>query len=276
MAELVASRERSRGVEERQPGRRARAAGRAVDLSVGEDGHVSLGQRLALLLLPEDDPVDVAQLLLDRVNDLVLRLEAALDRPAELDQPRQLAGLDPLPQRGVEGAAERDVDRDLSHPNARRPDERRDVAKRDRADAAADDGCHGFEPARGNVDDDPVLSLAALHDALVERPRDESDRPVTARRRVAGVVEEHDAEVGAVVVRRHDVAAVHVGVAARLVDEQPADVVEPLERVAASLEDRRAPERLDAAGDDPKRLATGVVVDRPDRGQPWPSPLRRR
>ena len=98
---------------------------------------------------------------------------------------------------------------------------------------------------------------------------------MTARRRVAGVVEEHDAEVGAVVVRRHDVAAVHVGVAARLVDEQPADVVEPLERVAASLEDRRAPERLDAAGDDPERLAPGVVVDRPDRGQPS-VPLRRR
>ena len=44
-------------------------------------------------------------------------------------------------------------------------------------------------------------------------------------------------------------------------------MVEPLERVAPALEDRRALERLDAAGDDPKRLAAGVVVDRPDRGQ---------
>ena len=91
---------------------------------------------------------------------------------------------------------------------------------------------------------------------------------MTARRRVAGVVEEDDPEVGVVVVRRHDVAAVHVGVASRLVDEQPADVVEPLERVAPPLQDRRAPERLDASRDDPERLATGVVVDRPDRSQP--------
>ena len=45
-------------------------------------------------------------------------------------------------------------------------------------------------------------------------------------------------------------------------------MVEPLERVAPALEDRRALERLDAAGDDPERLAAGVVVDRPDRGQP--------
>ena len=43
-----------------------------------------------------------------------------------------------------------------------------------------------------------------------------------------------------------DVAAVHVRVAARLVDEQPPDVVEPLERVAPALEDRRALGRLDA------------------------------
>ena len=102
-------------------------------------------------------------------------------------------------------------------------------------------------------------------DPLVERPRDERDRPVAASGRVAGVVEEDDAEVGVGVVPGHDVTAVHVGVAPRLVDEQPADVVEPLERITSPLEDRRSAQRLDAAGDDPERLATGVVVDRPDR-----------
>ena len=65
-----------------------------------------------------------------------------------------------------------------------------------------------------------------------------------ARGRVAGVVEEDDAEVGAVVLRLGDEAAVHVGVPARLVDEQPAQVVEPLGGVAALLEDRVAAERL--------------------------------
>jgi hypothetical protein len=74
-------------------------------------------------------------------------------------------------------------------------------------------------------------------------------------------VEEDDAEVGAVVLGLGDEAAVHVGVAARLEDEQPADVVELLLREAALLEDRGAAKRVDAAGDDPERLAGGVVVD---------------
>ena len=96
----------------------------------------------------------------------------------------------------------------------------------------------GLEAARRDVDDDAVLALLALDDALVERPGDERDRPVPARRRVAGVVEEDDAEVGAVVLGRHDVAAVHVRVAARLEDEQPPHVVEPLGSIAPPLEDR--------------------------------------
>ena len=59
--------------------------------------------------------------------------------------------------------------------------------------------------------------------------------------------------------------AVHVGMAARLEDEQPANVVEALERVATPVEDRGTAQRLDPARDDPERLATGVVVDRRDR-----------
>jgi hypothetical protein len=44
------------------------------------------------------------------------------------------------------------------------------------------------------------------------------------------------------------------------VDEQPAHVVEPLEREAALVEDRGALERRHTAGDDAKRLAGGVVI----------------
>ena len=87
---------------------------------------------------------------------------------------------------------------------------------------------------------------------------------MAAGRRVAGVVEEDDAEVGGGVVRRDDEAAVHVRVPARLVDEQPPHVVEALVRVAAPLEDRRALRRVDAVGDDPERLSARVVVDRAD------------
>ena len=82
-----------------------------------------------------------------------------------------------------------------------------------------------------------------------------------ARGRIAGVVEEDDAEVGFAVVRLDDEAAVHVGVPARLVDEQPTNVVEPVVRVAPLVEDRRPMRRLDSARHDPERLAGGVVVD---------------
>ena len=51
-----------------------------------------------------------------------------------------------------------------------------------------------------------------------------------------------DAEV-ALLVRLGDEAAVHVGVPARLVDEERAHVVEVLLRVAALLEDGRARDR---------------------------------
>ena len=87
-----------------------------------------------------------------------------------------------------------------------------------------------------------------------------------ARSRIAGVVEEDDAEVGAAVVGRHDEAPVHVRMSTWLEDEQPPRVVEPLGGVAAPLEDRCAARRLDAFDDDAERLAARVVVDRADRG----------
>src|SRR5581483_12017190 len=109
MDELVAGPEPSLGREQREPCRGAAAARRAVDLAVGEDGHVALHERRArALLLPEDHAVDVAQLGLDRVDDLSLRLELALDPAAELDQARQLGRLDPLLDARVERPAEGD------------------------------------------------------------------------------------------------------------------------------------------------------------------------
>jgi hypothetical protein len=74
-------------------------------------------------------------------------------------------------------------------------------------------------------------------------------------------VEENDSEVGALVLRLRHEAAVHVGVAAGLVHEEPADGIEVLQREAALLQNRAALERRHAAGDYPERLAGGVVVD---------------
>src|SRR6185312_14862649 len=107
----LADLEPPRGVEQCEARRGPAATGRAVDLSVGEDGDVALRLRPPVaFVLPEDDAVDVAQFRLERVDDLVRRLKVALDLPAELDQPRQLAGLDPLFAGRVERASERDVD----------------------------------------------------------------------------------------------------------------------------------------------------------------------
>ena len=77
-------------------------------------------------------------------------------------------------------------------------------------------------------------------------------------------MEEDDTEVRAGVVRLDDEAAVHIGMASRLVDEQPTNVVESIERIAALVEDRLASWSLDSTGHDPEGLACGVVVDRVD------------
>ena len=193
--------------------------------------------------------------------DVVLGLDQALELAAALDQVRELAGLDAGFDRGVEGAAEGDVDVGVPDPQPFGVDERGNVAEAHRTDAAVLDLRPGVEAARRHVHDDVVLAFPALDDPLVERPGHERDRAVAARGRVAGVVEEDDAEVGAVVVRRNDEAAVHVRVTAGLEDEEAADVVEPLERVAAAVEDRLTAERVDAGRDDAEGLASGVVVD---------------
>ena len=237
------------------------AARRAVDLAVGEDRDVPLRERLVALVLPEDDAVDAAQLRLERMDDVVLGLDRRLDRAAELDQPRQLPRLDALLERRVERTAEGDVDDAARRLDPARPDEGRHVAEPHRPHAARFDRGPRLEPSRGDVHDDAVLALAHRDDALVERPRHQRDRPVPAGGRVALVVEEDDPEVGAVVVRRHDVAAVHVRVPPRLVHEQAAEAIEVVAREAAALEDRRSLERRHAAGDDAERLAARVVVD---------------
>src|SRR5215210_1179537 len=106
-------------MEDREPRRRPAAAGRAVDLAVGEHGHVPLHERVAALVGEEDDAVDVAKLRLVRMDDLVPVLHGALDLPTELDQGGQVSGSNVEAggvgaQRRVEGTAERDVYRQIA------------------------------------------------------------------------------------------------------------------------------------------------------------------
>ena len=70
------------------------------------------------------------------MHDVLPALDLALELPAELDEARELAGLDPLLERRVEGAAEGDVDRAVAQLEPLRPDERRDVSEANGADAS--------------------------------------------------------------------------------------------------------------------------------------------
>jgi hypothetical protein len=196
----------------------------------------------------------------------------------------QEEGVDPLTQRNVTVFADGEVDRSpcgsgtsarLALLDAACPYERGDITEADRDDAVVLDERPRVEAPRRDVDDDVVLAFVALHDPGVERPGDERDRPVAARGRVAGVVEEDDAEIGARL-GLDDVAPIHVCVPARLVNEEAANVIQPVVRVAPLLEDRVAAQRVHTARDDPERLARGVVVDRtnlhpldPSGDRPW-------
>src|SRR5437763_1484539 len=86
MAKLLAARQLARRVEQREPRRCPASTRRAVDLAVGEHGDVPLDVRA--FSLPEDHAVDVAQLRLERMDELVPALELALQLAAARDQPR--------------------------------------------------------------------------------------------------------------------------------------------------------------------------------------------
>ena len=131
--------------------------------------------------------------------------------------------------------------------------------------ASAGDAGDGVQTARRHVHGDLAGRLLQRHHAVLERPGHERDGAVPACGRIAGVVEEHHAEIGAVVIGRGYEAAVHVGVAARLEHEQATHVIEVLGRIAPPLENRRALQRAHPAGDDPERLAGRVVVGDADR-----------
>ena len=77
-------------------------------------------------------------------------------------------------------------------------------------------------------------------------------------------MEEDHAELGSVILRLRDEAAVHVGVPARFENEQLADVVEVLQREAPFLQDGLSLEGWHTTADDPKRFAGSVIVDGAD------------
>src|SRR5918992_1022061 len=142
---------------------------------------------------------------------------------------------------------------------------------------APDPGDHA---AGGDVDGHIDVAVGRRgHTAGLDRPRAERDRAVPARGGVAVLVPEQHAEVRALVVRRHEKAAVHVGVPARLVAEEPPDPVDLVgaRGVLTPGGDGLARDLEHILLDDPKRLAGGVVVGRRDlHGGSLSQALRRR
>ena len=287
MAERFADADLAAVVEDRQPGRRSGAARRAIDLAVGEDRDVALGQRLVADGFPEDHAVDATQIGLVWVDDVDRLFQGRPELTLQGDQLGERCRLD-VEAEGmhVEGAVERAAEPDVERERAAgRLDD--DIAgQHERGHVAEADGLdptgvieagRAGQPARGDVDRQRDLVRARLdrEAAGIDRPGHERDGPVATGRRVALVVEEHDAEVAGRVVGRRDEAAVHVGVAARLVDEELADVVEVRGRPATPFRHRAAFERGHAAGHDPEGLAARVVVGRRDLGQRASSASRR-
>lgn len=201
-------------------------------------------------------------------------VDRPLDRPSDIDQGREVLRGDRHAELGgvgrcVERAAVGDVDQvsDALHldRDVRRGDIAGDVLEAHPRDPSVVDIGQRVEASRRDVD--PDLGDRLHRDDLtgLDRPCHTGHRAVAARRREAVLVEEHHAERPLTVTRpvrigwRHE-APVHVGVAARFVDQERPYVVEVLLAPRPPVEDRLALRRRDAARHDPVRLAAGVVL----------------
>ena len=263
IAELAA------GVQDRQPRRRSRAARRAVDLAVGEDRHVALRRRPASTAAPRRSRrrcrARSGSIGMDDVERRARAPGAARAAGRSARGARRLdAGARAAGRRRCRRTRHRTPTSSVSGPRAdvgpSRPARARTTGTFRKRTAStrpsSSSRARAGQAAARHVDGDGDLACARRdRDAAgLDRPGHERDRPVAARRRVALVVEEHDAEVRPVVVRRRDEAAVHVGVAARLVDEQPADIVEVVARPSAGARGRSGPR---APGTPPVTIRNG-------------------
>ncbi len=235
----------------------------------------------------EDHAVDAGERRVTRVPGGGLVGEGGPDLPSDRGQFGQPGRGDGEPEGGcrdggVAGARVRQVDRDGParggdlDPSGGDPGGY--VAEGHAGGAARPAVDEGGDPAGGHVDPHPRHAVRRRRDQpRVHRPGAERHGAVAARGGVAVLVPEQHAQVRALVVRRDDEAAVHPAVAARLVREQPADVVQRAgargggaaagaERDGAALGDGAARDGRQAGGDDPERLARRVVVDGLDHG----------
>ena len=113
----------------------------------------------------------------------------------------------------------------------------------------------------GRVEAHDRLGLAHLDHAGLDEDGGHADGAVAAHRQAAGDLDEEHAPVGVVARRRLQDRSRHRRVPARLAHQQQAQVVALGLEAQLALEHRRAGQRPDPAGDDPRRHALGVRVD---------------
>jgi hypothetical protein len=200
----------------------------------------------------------------------LVALEGLLDVPSDLDELREIGGIDVHTDacgghERVQRPAVCDVDFGARRPHAASDHERRHVAERHGCDGTSAATHAGHYPARGHVDRHVDLAVGFGGDpSRLDRPGPEGDRAVPTGRGVPILVPEQRAQVGAFVVGRDEKAAVHVGVAPRLMAQQPPDAIDLLGRGGAlTALSYIGPRDLHLAlGDDPEGLAGGVIVGR--------------
>src|ERR1700686_414052 len=205
------------------------------------------------------------------MDDVPFCLDGGLDFPAELDEAPDERRLDGQPEavrrnNGVERAAVGDRNLDLSatngHGDCVEQHKARDVFESHGANPSSVHGGNRFQATRGDVDHDVDQWTDGGDHGRVDRPGYQRDRAVAAGRAVPRVMEEDHPKLGALVFWLGDKTAIHVGVPTWLEDEELADLVEVIERVAPLLEDGPSAQERDTTADDAEGFAGGVVVHR--------------
>ena len=165
---------------------------------------------------------------------------------------------------GVEHAAIGDVERDgaeaLDLDDGVQPvDEGRDIGDLDRAAAAVAAAGAGGDRSGRRVEAHHRFRLLHGDDAGLEQHRDGADGVRAGHRRIFGGLHDDDAGIAIVAGRRHEQVDVAGDTAARLADQEAADVVEVAFHAAHLVEHGASGRGQDAADDDVADLAFGMA-----------------
>ena len=162
------------------------------------------------------------------MNNVAVGLDRRLDVPTDVDEARHERGLDrhfevfrrhDRVKRAAVGNRHLYPPAGHGHRQAVFQDKAGNVLEAHRLDPLVLHDRDRLQPPRWHVHHHLSPRAGSRNQGRLDRPGHQRNRAVTAGGAVARVVEEHHAELGAVILRLRDKAAVHVGVPARLEDE---------------------------------------------------------